>query len=152
MTEKNMIPEPEILDSEECWKLLRQTGIGRLGVVLDGRPEIFPVNFKVEDDSSVVFQTGSGTKTEAMDITPTVVLEADAVSAEFGIAWSVVVKGNATRMDANEPALALFPWQGVDKEELFRIVPESVTGRRFTVTEHMKWRSSLDEASRAGLE
>lgn len=156
MTDKNMVPEAEILDSEECWKLLEHTSVGRLGVVVDGQPDVFPVGFKV-DGQGLVFRTGSGTKLQAIEANPLVALEADSVSAEFGLAWSVVVKGRAVQDDAAGPALnetrrGLFPWQGVGKDHLIRIVPQSVTGRRFTLSASGTWRTPLDEATRAGFE
>ncbi|UVJ41258.1 pyridoxamine 5'-phosphate oxidase family protein [Arthrobacter sp. CJ23] len=156
MVDKNAVPEAEELDAEECWKLLRETGVGRLGVIADGRPDIFPVNYKV-DGNSVVFLTGTGTKTRAIEEDAAVALEADAVSAEFGMAWSVIVKGKAIGNSSTEQTLdavsrALFPWQGAGKDLLFRIVPDSVTGRRYTVTTDMRWRVGVDDASRAGME
>ncbi|WP_120522130.1 pyridoxamine 5'-phosphate oxidase family protein [Arthrobacter celericrescens] len=156
MVDKNVVPEAEELDTEECWRLLRETGVGRLGVIVDGRPDVFPVNYKVED-TTLVFLTGTGTKTRALDDDGAVVLEADAVSAEFGMAWSVVVKGKAERTDSTKQSLgslskSLFPWQGAGQEQLFRIVPDFVTGRRFTVTPGMRWRVGMDDATRAGME
>lgn len=156
MTDKNMVPQAEILDSEECWKLLERTSVGRLGVVIDGQPDVFPVGFKV-DGQGLVFRTGSGTKLQAIEANSLVALEADSVSAEFGLAWSVVVKGRAVEDDAAGPALnetrrGLFPWQGVGQDYLIRIVPQSVTGRRFTLSASGTWRTPLDEATRAGFE
>lgn len=37
--------ETEVLPANECWNLLRTTSIGRLGVIIDDHPDIFPVNF-----------------------------------------------------------------------------------------------------------
>ncbi|WP_423184554.1 pyridoxamine 5'-phosphate oxidase family protein [Arthrobacter sp. NyZ413] len=156
MIDKNAVPEPEIRDPEECWKLLQETAVGRLGVVIDGRPEIFPVNYKVENDT-LVFLTGEGTKTDAMKGQAVVVMETDSVSAEFGMAWSVVVKGTAvqapsTDKDLGSVSRSLFPWQGIGQDQLFRIYPEAVTGRRYTLTPAMMWRTSMNDATRAGME
>lgn len=156
MTDKNMVPEAEILDSEECWRLLGHTSVGRLAVVVDGQPDVYPVSFKL-DGEDLLFRTGEGKKLQAMETNALVALEADSVSAEFGLAWSVVVKGRAVQDDAAGPALnetrrGLFPWQGVGKDHLIRIVPQSVTGRKFTMPATGAWRTRLDEATRAGLE
>lgn len=156
MTDKNMVPEAEILDSEECWRLLGHTSVGRLAVVVDGQPDVYPVSFKL-DGEDLLFRTGEGKKLQAMETNALVALEADSVSAEFGLAWSVVVKGKAVQDDAAGPALnetrrGLFPWQGVGKDHLIRIVPQSVTGRKFTMPATGAWRTRLDEATRAGLE
>jgi nitroimidazol reductase NimA-like FMN-containing flavoprotein (pyridoxamine 5'-phosphate oxidase superfamily) len=138
MKAEKAVPAAEILDPEECWRLLGQTTIGRLAVIVDGHPEVFPVNYKV-DDRTLVFRTGSGTKQKAIETSATVALEADSVSAQFGLAWSVVVKGTATGTTVTGPALdethwVLFPWQGVEQEHFVQIVPEAVTGRRFSRT------------------
>ena len=156
MADKKMVPDVEILDSDECWKLLGHTSVGRLAVVVDGQPDVFPVSFKL-DGQGLLFRTGSGTKLQAMEANSLVALEADSVSAEFGLAWSVVVKGKAVQDTAAGPALnevrrGLFPWQGVGQEHLIRIVPQSVTGRRFTMSAGETWRTPLDEGTRAGLE
>jgi len=156
MVDKNAVPEAEELDAEECWRLLRETGVGRLGVIVDGRPDVFPVNYKVEDNT-LVFLTGTGTKTRAIGHDNAVALEADAVSAEFGVAWSVVVKGKAVGTDSTKQSLdslskSLFPWQGTIQDQLFRIVPDSVTGRRYSVTPGMRWKVGVDDATRAGIE
>lgn len=156
MSDKNNVPEAEILDPEECWTLLAETTVGRLAVIVDGHPDVFPVNFTVEDQT-LIFRTGGGTKQRAIQSDSTVALEADAVSAQFGLAWSVVVKGKAVETQPTGAALdeirrGLFPWQGVGQEHLVRIVPESVTGRRFSLTAPMMWHTSLDDVTRAGFE
>lgn len=156
MTDKNVVPVAEVLSPEECWKLLRETAVGRLAVTVDGRPDVFPVHYKV-DKQMLLFRTGSGTKKHAIEADAAVALEADAVGRESGVAWSVVVKGQAAKTTSDSPELeaisrALFPWQGVGKDYLIRIVPDSVTGRRFTATSPMTWATSLDDATRAGLE
>lgn len=156
MTSKDMIPAAEILEPQECWRLLGEASVGRLALIVDGHPDVFPVNYKV-DNESLLFRTGTGTKQQAIDADATVALEADRVSAEFGMAWSVVVKGKAQRDTSTGQTLdslgrALFPWQGVGKDYLVRIVPDSVTGRRFTLTPPMRLTSPLDDATRAGIE
>jgi nitroimidazol reductase NimA-like FMN-containing flavoprotein (pyridoxamine 5'-phosphate oxidase superfamily) len=123
-----MIPAAEVLDVQECWRLLREASVGRLAVIVDDHPDVFPVNYKV-DNESIVFRTGTGTKQQALDAGIPVALEADRVSAEFGVAWGVVVKGRAVRATSTDQAIdavgrALFPWQGIGKEYLVRIEPE----------------------------
>lgn len=133
--EEALVPTPEILEAAECWQLLTEVSVGRLGVISDGHPDVFPVNFRV-DKETVVFQTGDGTKLHAIEEGGSVALEADSVSAEFGIAWSVIIKGAATvveRTDAdlNRIGRPLFPWQGIGQDHIIRISPTSITGRRY---------------------
>jgi nitroimidazol reductase NimA-like FMN-containing flavoprotein (pyridoxamine 5'-phosphate oxidase superfamily) len=47
------------LSATESWALLRQTDVGRLAVIVDDRPDIFPVNYLV-DHGSVVIRTAPG--------------------------------------------------------------------------------------------
>jgi nitroimidazol reductase NimA-like FMN-containing flavoprotein (pyridoxamine 5'-phosphate oxidase superfamily) len=155
MASKDIIPEAEILDPQECWRLLGEASVGRLAVIVEDHPDVFPVTYKV-DNESLLFRTGTGTKQQALDTGAPVALEADRVSAEFGMAWSVVVKGRAERATSTDQTTdavrrALFPWQGIGKDYLVRIVPESVTGRRFTLTPSM-WTTTLDDETRAGIE
>jgi hypothetical protein len=156
MTDKNLVPEAEVLDAEECWRLLGQTGVGRLAVIMDGHSDVFPINFAV-DNQALVFRASSGTKHRAIEADDVVAVEADSVSAEFGMAWSVVVKGKANVDGPAGPALdkigrALFPWQGVGQEHMIHVTPHSVTGSRFNLTTPMTWRTSLDDSTRAGME
>jgi nitroimidazol reductase NimA-like FMN-containing flavoprotein (pyridoxamine 5'-phosphate oxidase superfamily) len=156
MTTSKVMPRVEILDLQQCWKRLGETSIGRLALIVEGRPDVFPVNYKV-DQETLIFRTGNGTKFKALEADDHIALEADAVNAEFGTAWSVVVKGRAILSDSTTTTLdatgrALFPWQGVEKDHFVRIVPQTVSGRRYTLTTLMFWRSPLDDAIRAGLE
>ena len=92
--------EPGIVDTlstHDCWTLLASATVGRLALVVNGRPEIFPVNHVV-DHGSVVFRTSPGTKLAAIgDATP-VAFEVDGLDVEAGIAWSVILKGRAARV------------------------------------------------------
>lgn len=156
MTDKNIVPEAEVLEADDCWRLLGETNVGRLSVIVDGHPDIFPVNYAV-DNRTIVFRTGMGTKQQAIEDNSVVALEADSVSAEFGMAWSVVVKGAAGEAGPGGPTLdevkrSLFPWQGVGQDLLYRVVPQSVTGRRFDLSAPMSLQTPLDDATRAGLE
>lgn len=125
----------EKLSEQQCWELLRSTEVGRLAVIVGDHPEIFPVNYAV-DQGTVLFRSASGTKvTSALGEAP-VAFEADGYDAETGLVWSVVVKGHAASFQNLEEAADSFevdvrPWQGGEKERFIRIRPHEVTGRRF---------------------
>ena len=146
----------EILDSRQCWELLRQVSVGRLAVWVDDHPDIFPLNYTV-DHGTLVFRTGEGTKLAgALGETP-VALEADGVDASSGMAWSVVVKGKAVAFKGIEEiletaSLYLFPWQAGKKDHFVRITPDSLTGRRFKVTTPMTWWTQLSGTPRSSPE
>ena len=156
MRENPLVPKTEILNAEQCWKLLAETSIGRLAVTADGAPDLFPVNYKV-DGESLLFRTGGGGKVAAIENDARIAVEADFVNEDSGRAWSVVIRGRAEITTSPDPSLetvgrGLFPWQGIGKDHLVRILPEEVTGRRFTLDPSTTWKVPLDEATRAGLE
>ncbi|GGH92083.1 pyridoxamine 5'-phosphate oxidase family protein [Arthrobacter liuii] len=144
------------LEHHECWALLRTVSVGRLAVLADGRPDIFPVNYTV-DGGTVVFRTGQGTKLSAASGDSPVAVEADGVDPETGLAWSVVIKGTAALVKSTEEVLEtsslyLFPWQAGRKDAFVRITPDTVTGRRFKVTDPMTWWTQISRSGRSAQE
>ncbi|MGO3023476.1 MAG: pyridoxamine 5'-phosphate oxidase family protein [Brevibacterium sp.] len=142
---------PWTLDAADCWDLLRSASVGRLAVIVDGAPEIFPVNFTVEH-SALVIRTGDGTKIDAVRGHPRAAFEIDGVEDET--AFSVVVKGDAKEINAPDElrdtvSLDVSPLQAGTKNHFVRILAEEVTGRSFPVTDPATWRSALSDASRA---
>lgn len=130
----------EELDARCCWDLLAGADVGRIAVVVDDGPEIFPVNHVV-DGRRIVFRTAAGTKLFAADGRD-VAFEADGTqTAPDGtvVAWSVVAKGVATAVrDADDlarvDALPLRPWWDSRKAHVLTIEAPVVTGRRFAVS------------------
>lgn len=127
--------EAQELDVALCWVYVRQASVGRLAVVIERRPDIFPVNHVV-DHGTVVFRTGSGSKLASAEGQP-VAFEVDGWDEDSGLTWSVVVRGRAER--AREPyevlhalGLPLTPWHPGAKPWFVRIEPDTITGRRFT--------------------
>ena len=124
------------LSESESWTLLCEAVVGRLAVIVDEHPDIFPVNHLV-DLGSVVFRTGPGTKLDAA-VGHQVAFEVDGYDLETSSAWSVVVKGNAARVNRLDDVLAVislppFAWHSAPKPHFIRIEPDSITGRRFEV-------------------
>jgi nitroimidazol reductase NimA-like FMN-containing flavoprotein (pyridoxamine 5'-phosphate oxidase superfamily) len=122
-----------ILSEHECWSLLASMALGRLVTSVDNHPEIFPVNFVVQN-RTVLFRTAEGTKLVSTAINSQVLFEADDHTVAEG--WSVIVKGTArvvrTDEDIEEAERArLLPWTAPAKTHYVRIIPSAVTGRRF---------------------
>jgi uncharacterized protein len=122
-----------ILSEDECWQLLAGAALGRLVTSVDGRPEIFPVNFVVQHHT-ILFRTAEGTKLASTVINHGVLFEADDHDVAEG--WSVVVRGMArvlhTYEEIQEAERAqLLPWIATVKRNYVRISPVSITGRRF---------------------
>ncbi len=127
----------EVLTPEQCWEQLQTVEVGRLAIAAAGEVDIFPVNFVV-DDGAIVFRTAEGTKLVEVVLAGKVAFEVDGYEPEHGRAWSVVVKGPAEIIDRFDDLyraqdLPLFPWNAAPKERFVRLVPNRLTGRRFTV-------------------
>lgn len=127
----------EELDVAECLKLLRGVDVGRLAVRVDDGVDIFPVNFVV-DHGTLLLRTAGGTKLESIERDSRVAFEADDFDWYEKRAWSVVVKGNATRLTRHDDlrdafGVDLSSWQAERKPFFIRIEPTLTSGRRFTV-------------------
>jgi nitroimidazol reductase NimA-like FMN-containing flavoprotein (pyridoxamine 5'-phosphate oxidase superfamily) len=121
------------MGEEECWSLLARNQLGRLAVAVGGEPDIFPVNY-VTDGPTVLFRTAPGSKLADLSVNPRVAFEADEYDDTFGA--SVVLRGVARRLELQREideadALPLTPWTPTLKYRWVRIVPASISGRRF---------------------
>lgn len=122
-----------ILSESASWDLLASVALGRLVTSVQDEPEIFPVNFVVQH-RTVLFRTAEGTKLVSTAINSRVLFEADDHDAAEG--WSVIVKGTARMLRTDEEIreaerAQLLPWTATLKQHYVRILPLSVTGRRF---------------------
>lgn len=122
-----------ILPVHECWELLGSLALGRLVTYADGQPDIFPVNYVVQR-RTVLFRTAAGTKLVSSAINDRVLFEVD--DHNVAEAWSVIVRGRARSLRTPEELeeaqrAQVLPWTRPEKTHYVRIVPESVTGRRF---------------------
>ena len=120
----------EIVSEKVCFDLLRSMSIGRVAVVVDGAPEIFPVNYRMAGDR-ICFQTNDGRKLHGLR-TGEAAFEVDSIDLTARVGWSVVVHGEAESIavahESNGPEVA-HPWTGAKDFEV-RIRPRSVTGRQ----------------------
>jgi uncharacterized protein len=122
-----------ILSASESWGLLSGVALGRLVTSVGGHPEIFPVNFVVQD-RTLLFRTAEGTKLVSSAIDNRVLFEADDHGASEG--WSVIVRGSARLLRTHEEIqragrAQLLPWTATLKQHYVRVLPTSITGRRF---------------------
>ena len=130
-------PAIETLAEDVSWAHLAAASIGRIAVMSADGIDIFPVNFVV-DGTTVVFRSAAGTKLFEVVLGGRIAFETDGYEAGHGRAWSVVLKGHGEVIDrwgeiyaAQE--LPIVPWNHSPKERFVRVIPTSVTGRRFTV-------------------
>ena len=131
MTTFEANPVVELID-RDSWNLLASVALGRLATSVAGQPEIFPVNFVVQQHT-ILLRTAEGTKLLNALVNEQVAFEADDHDVEEG--WSVVVKGRAYVLGASEFAEAergqVLPWTTTPKNRFIRIVPVEISGRRF---------------------
>ena len=122
-----------MLGEDESWDLLSSVALGRYVTSIEGRPEIFPVNFVVQN-RTVLFRTAEGTKLFGTVVNTQVLFEADDHNVAGG--WSVIVRGTAhvlatsAEIERAERA-GLYPWTATEKLRFVRITPTAITGRRF---------------------
>jgi nitroimidazol reductase NimA-like FMN-containing flavoprotein (pyridoxamine 5'-phosphate oxidase superfamily) len=129
----------EVLSESESSRLLKSKDLGRLAIVVDGRPEIFPVNYAF-DEGVVVFRTAPGLKFERAPLTYAA-FETDDVDRKHGVAWSVVVKGTVheittaiDRLSEHLRQLAVRPALPGERSEWLTVYSTTVTGRRFSIS------------------
>ena len=121
----------EVMPAADCWSYLRSQELGRLAILVDGRPEIFPVNYQLTADG-IVFRTAPGTKL-SHGSGSVAAFEVDGYEATTGTGWSVVVQGPLEEVTRHAGADAsVYPYAAGAKEHVMLVAPERVTGRRFS--------------------
>jgi nitroimidazol reductase NimA-like FMN-containing flavoprotein (pyridoxamine 5'-phosphate oxidase superfamily) len=130
------------LAPQDCVALLASSTVGRLGVVVDGRPEIFPVSHAYDDVTGcVLFPTNDRTKLRGALGWPYVAFEVDGMDPDGEGGWSVLVVGRAEVL-ADEQAISRasqarhVAWRGGESVTWLKIVPSKVTGRRICASDH----------------
>ena len=125
----------ENLSVDECLELLRAHRFGRIAVVVDGHPIIFPVNYAIDADA-VVFRTDPGSKLSGA-VMGRVAFEVDGVDESARAGWSVIVQGAGSeitgaldRRSEQLRQLEVQPWVPGEQARWIEILPISVTGRR----------------------
>ena len=125
----------EVLSPIACDRHLRAETIGRVSVLVDGHPEIFPVNYAVDERGDIFFRTDPGTKLDALATAPTIAFEIDGVDDDAQLGWSVLAVGPAhwlasPELLAKARTLSLQPWAAGEKAHVVRLSPTKLTGRR----------------------
>jgi uncharacterized protein len=124
----------EVLERDECLRLLGTAMLGRIGVSSGALPTVLPVNFRF-DGRRILFRTGVGTKLDAATQNAVVAFEVDEIDPLAHTGWSVVVRGVARELtDPHELAEAQRPplarWAPGADHRVVAIQPEIVSGRR----------------------
>ena len=122
------------LDRQECVRLLTQQTVGRIAVVLGGRPMIRPVNYRYWN-GSIVFQTDRGSKLSGIAESWHAEFEVDALDSLHRLGWSVIVAGIAEEVTnegeiASLEQLGLEVWAVGHRSRWVRIRAQMISGRR----------------------
>jgi uncharacterized protein len=126
----------EVLDRDQCLRLLGSATLGRIGFTSGALPTVLPVNFHL-DRERILVRTGRGSKLDAALQNAVVAFEVDDFDAIYHSGWSVAVTGVATEisdpaeLDAarQEPVAR---WAPAGDEAVLAISTEFVSGRRIT--------------------
>jgi hypothetical protein len=125
-------PALEALTQEHCEAHLGAGGVGRVVYSTERGPVALPVNFEFTD-GNIVLSTDL-TKAHHLEEQPVVGFEIDRVDEAMSEGWSVLVSGQARRVDDPDEVLRLSsldlePWAGGPRHALVKITPVTVTGR-----------------------
>ena len=125
---------PELLGRQECLRLLASHPVGRVAIVVDGWPIIFPVNLHVLNADTIVFRSEEVSRLTDSSIAISMSLEVDGID-DAGQLWSVAVNGFGREIVPAERArlheLGLESSAASRETHWIQIMPETVTGRRF---------------------
>jgi uncharacterized protein len=139
---KSTEPEAELerIAEAECLEILGEHSLGRIAIVIDGQPQIFPVNYALSG-RIVTFRTASGNKL-AYAPTSKVSFEIDGFDGSTGTGWSVIVLGVAVDAtdafdDVSWAARAVSPRPLAPGAKPYRVAiePTAISGRRFRSTQ-----------------
>lgn len=123
----------EVIDADECLRLLAEEEIGRLAVVIGATPMILPVNYALDGDA-IVFRTMPGSR---LDVgRGHAAFEVDCFDKVHKAGWSVLVTGHLEEVSAYHAKemrrvqeLAVTPWAGGNRNLWMRLRPSFITGR-----------------------
>lgn len=123
----------EILDRDQCLRLLSGARLGRVGILTHGVPAVLPVAFAIDGDR-IVFASTPGTKLyTALDRTE-VAFEVDELDPDDYTGWSVCVVGKGSVLggaDAERARRLLRgPWTDRPNASFVAIDCRTVSGRR----------------------
>ncbi|WP_433380672.1 pyridoxamine 5'-phosphate oxidase family protein [Streptosporangium sp. CA-115845] len=133
----------EKLQPDECLRLIAPGGVGRVAFEEPAGLTILPVNYVLHDNSVIVRTAVGGPldsnlRTGVQGVEFKISFEIDRIDDTAREGWSVLIRGGAHHVSADEQAEAaasgVEPWAGGDRELYLRITPSEITGRRIRHT------------------
>ncbi len=139
LTSEGALTEARELSVSRCRELLEVATVGRLGFVTAGGVQIVPLSYRSSDDV-LYLSTRSGSLIDQLGETGSeVAFEVDYHGPSFGVAWSVLMHGRLSTLDAadtklvDELRLPIVSWATGHLRHL-KFVPRAYTGRTITRT------------------
>jgi nitroimidazol reductase NimA-like FMN-containing flavoprotein (pyridoxamine 5'-phosphate oxidase superfamily) len=124
----------EDLEESACAALLRSATIGRLGIVVDGAPVIFPVNYRVvETDRRPLVAIRARTGGTLDHDGALVAFEIDGIDESHHRGWSILVRGQLRRVDEADIGAEIVdshPWITTERDAWLVIDITAITGRQ----------------------
>jgi uncharacterized protein len=124
------------LPESECFELLAVANVGRVGFQSPSGVQIIPLNYRLGADHQLFMKTAPGSPVAQLaEVDAPVAFEVDYHADDFQIAWSVLMNGTISRLDAAATAAyeelrrPPVPWAGSASSLPVRFVPQTVSGR-----------------------
>ena len=125
----------EELSQGECIELLRANAIGRIAVIDEHAPYVFPINYRlinVDERPMIVLRTRAGNTIDRSE--ESVALEIDGFDPAHERGWSVLVRGSIRHVElAAGPMAELLStdgWVHDGRTSVLVVDPLVITGRR----------------------
>lgn len=125
-----------VLDEKESMRALTHhpAKVGRVGMIVMGRPDVLPVNYGIVDDA-IVFRTAPGTKLDSARERQPVAFEADVIDETWEEGWSVIAYGHAQVVDDPDELkrlerLPVRSWGPGHKSTWVRVEIDEISGRQ----------------------
>jgi nitroimidazol reductase NimA-like FMN-containing flavoprotein (pyridoxamine 5'-phosphate oxidase superfamily) len=118
-------------------RLLRENHVGRIAVVIDGFPEVLPVNYRLVETSGVTWiALGTRRGHVIARASMQVAFEIDEVEPTCPATWSVLVRGTLHHIDEEAADFRQRfdpdPWPGAERDVWLAVQPFAISGRRLT--------------------
>lgn len=118
------------LSDDDCLSLLAACDVGRIAVVHEGFPVVFPVNYQligVDERPAIALRTRPGNSIDHPG--DPVAFQIDGLDAGHDTGWSVLVRGRLVRI-APHQTLDPRPFIHDDRDAWRLVLPHAITGRR----------------------
>ena len=123
----------EVLEEDECRRLLRQKHIGRIVWLDADEPQALPINY-VMDNDTILFRTSPQSVIAKVAHQGSAAFEVDDIDEFLGTGWSVLVTGTPAAVESSELPKSFYdrpqPWASGPRNLYIRLEPRRISGRR----------------------